>query len=587
MSLVKEKKEVIGEGQQNQPTTSGQCTLEEASINLKQLREQSVNDLIAIINEVDPEPRNKILVLDPTLAGPLGLVAEISILKKHGIERIYYLAPGQLPTDAKHIIYLIRPKIKYMRYIAQHIRNHNPADEKTYNIFFVPRKRLMCEVALQEEGVFAVKSIRIGEFPLYLIPFDSDLLSMELNTFKEVSVDGDKTSLFNVAKSIMQLQMHYGIIPNIMGKGSNCQFVKDMILRMRRENLSEEQLVVPEIDTIILLDREVDLMTPLCTQLTYEGLIDEIFGIIDGTVDLPAEMVIDPKSQEGKDPIPVGKKFKTALNSNDKLFRDVRDLNFSMVGPQLNAKAKHIDEYYKERYAAKTITEIKDFMNKLPSFQREHQYLRIQSNIAEAVLSFTRDPVFRARLECEQNLLALSDPEEAMNYIEECINKQEPFSKVFRLLCLYSQTNNGIREKAYNGLRKDLLQTYGYECLYFMEHLMKLGMFKLSTSRVNPYSRIKQDLNLIIEEMNEKDPGDVAYVYSGYAPVSIRLVQQALVAPSPSVVLSELKIDETSNGSGRSFQLLQSAINHPNNPIQLDQKYAAWSKGWGDLELML
>jgi hypothetical protein len=29
----------------------------------------------------------------------------------------------------------------------------------------------------------------------------------------------------------------------------------------------------------LLLDRGVDLLTPLATQLTYEGLIDEIFGI--------------------------------------------------------------------------------------------------------------------------------------------------------------------------------------------------------------------------------------------------------------------------------------------------------------------
>jgi hypothetical protein len=38
----------------------------------------------------------------------------------------------------------------------------------------------------------------------------------------------------------------------------------------------------PQIDSLILLDREVDKVTPLCTQLTYEGLIDEIFGINNG-----------------------------------------------------------------------------------------------------------------------------------------------------------------------------------------------------------------------------------------------------------------------------------------------------------------
>ena len=38
------------------------------------------------------------------------------------------------------------------------------------------------------------------------------------------------------------------------------------------------------IDTLLLLDREVDPITPLMTQLTYEGLVDELLGISNGTV---------------------------------------------------------------------------------------------------------------------------------------------------------------------------------------------------------------------------------------------------------------------------------------------------------------
>jgi len=33
------------------------------------------------------------------------------------------------------------------------------------------------------------------------------------------------------------------------------------------------------IDSLIVLDRKVDMITPLLTQLTYEGLIDELIGI--------------------------------------------------------------------------------------------------------------------------------------------------------------------------------------------------------------------------------------------------------------------------------------------------------------------
>ena len=37
-----------------------------------------------------------------------------------------------------------------------------------------------------------------------------------------------------------------------------------------------------KIDALIVLDRQIDLVTPLLTQLTYEGLIDELFGIKNG-----------------------------------------------------------------------------------------------------------------------------------------------------------------------------------------------------------------------------------------------------------------------------------------------------------------
>lgn len=33
---------------------------------------------------------------------------------------------------------------------------------------------------------------------------------------------------------------------------------------------------------VVIIDREVDLLTPMLTQLTYEGILDELFGIQGG-----------------------------------------------------------------------------------------------------------------------------------------------------------------------------------------------------------------------------------------------------------------------------------------------------------------
>ena len=52
-----------------------------------------------------------------------------------------------------------------------------------------------------------------------------------------------------------------------------------MVLRMRREAPRSLTSQPPQFDTLLLLDRNIDLLSPLITQLTYEGLIDEFFGI--------------------------------------------------------------------------------------------------------------------------------------------------------------------------------------------------------------------------------------------------------------------------------------------------------------------
>lgn len=60
------------------------------------------------------------------------------------------------------------------------------------------------------------------------------------------------------------------------------QHVANMMMRMKREFAGTQNQILPVFDSLLLLDRNVDLLTPLATQLTYEGLIDEIYGITNG-----------------------------------------------------------------------------------------------------------------------------------------------------------------------------------------------------------------------------------------------------------------------------------------------------------------
>lgn len=60
-----------------------------------------------------------------------------------------------------------------------------PGQDTDCSTFFVPRRTLVCEKILEEECV--VGDITIGEYPLYFVPLEADLLSLELeHSFQEL-----------------------------------------------------------------------------------------------------------------------------------------------------------------------------------------------------------------------------------------------------------------------------------------------------------------------------------------------------------------------------------------------------------------
>ncbi|KAI3458940.1 hypothetical protein Pfo_015603 [Paulownia fortunei] len=91
-----------------------------------------------------------------------------------------------------------------------------------------------CEKILEEEKVHEL--LNIGEFPLYMIPLDEDVLSFELDLAqKEYLVDGDATCLWHIAKAIHNLEFSFGVIPNVRAKGKAATRVADILNRMQAE----------------------------------------------------------------------------------------------------------------------------------------------------------------------------------------------------------------------------------------------------------------------------------------------------------------------------------------------------------------
>ena len=73
------------------------------------------------------------------------------------------------------------------------------------------------------------------------------------------------------------------------------------------------------------------------------------------------------------------------------------------MGKLLANVAKKVQENYKERHQAKTIGQIKDFVARLGSLQKEHNSLKLHTYMAECLTKVTMSEDFNKCLEVQQS----------------------------------------------------------------------------------------------------------------------------------------------------------------------------------------
>src|SRR5204862_2509962 len=127
---------------------------------------------------------------------------------------------------------------------------------------------------------------------------------------------------------------------------------------------------------------------------------------------------------------------------------------------------------------AKSTTELREFVNKLPAYQAEHTSLKIHTNLAEEIMRHTRCDIFRRALEVQQNIAAGADPMHQHDTIEEVIARDVPIATVLRLLCLESCITGGLRPRDLEIFKKQILQAYGYPHLMTLHCLEKMELLQ-------------------------------------------------------------------------------------------------------------
>ncbi|KAK8803698.1 hypothetical protein WA158_001392 [Blastocystis sp. Blastoise] len=277
-----------------------------------------------------------------------------------------------------------------------------------------------------------------------------------------------------------------------------------------------------EIDQCILIDRSIDFPSSLITPLTYEGLIDDTFEIKSSQVTVKNSIIGKPETAENDSTTMI-------LNNNDNLFVDLRDNNIIVLPKVLKQLTMEIQAKINNKPTnTADISAIQDFIKQLPKYIQSQDKLPVYYAIMENLLTLINSYSFKQNWQMERSCL---EQENIYDYIMDRIALQDPLTTVLRLLCLYSLVNDGIKQKLYEPIKREIIQTYGFEQMCTLYTLENMGFLKVKEGS-STWATLAGKLKCIRNDIDGSTMTDMNYVTSGYAPLSCRLISAAIFNPN-------------------------------------------------------
>ncbi|CAG0881044.1 unnamed protein product [Cyprideis torosa] len=494
-------------------------------LNFSHLSEVQREQLLSILGEI-PSPKD--LVIQSSFMRPLDAFVKMSMLREAGIERVFKLEGGSIPVVNVQRVYLVSSRLKEVRQICHLItacRSANP--EVKHHVIFHPRVTHAVSLFLEEEGLHGL--IRIHEFDTAFFPLDRDLLSLEDDdSFSALFLNGDRYVIHTLAKALWRLQMMYGKIPNVTVFGRFATKVSALV-DFHFDSCGTPS-IPSEIGHLFIFDRELDYVSVLLSQLTYGGLLDEVFGVQLNTVEFGPEVT--------------HKKESTRLALSGSLYEEFGDSHFASVASALTQKIKTLQQRQKQAQAM-NIREMKELVaNELKGMQQQQKILGLHVGASE-VISQRKGTDFSKQLKTEQSLVECEDPRANIAWIEDYLSRAtQPSSSALRLIALASVVYGGLPSKDYLSLRTQYLHAYGFEHLGKFHRLSRLGLFteQVSPSSTfaaamtagvvvgpvrSPFRSLAKKLQLVPEPTG--DHHDPSYVFGhAYTPLICQLVREAL-----------------------------------------------------------
>ncbi|CAF0729800.1 unnamed protein product [Rotaria sordida] len=433
------------------------------------LRQRARDDLFNLLESIDG---TKDLFIDSDLFPLIDLTSNATEIRKHGVGNLHKLDSALNFQTKNKRLFLLRPNIVRFLTLAKQLRQ---LDIRNAHLICVPRKFYAFEHLLEQEGLWG--RCTLHELTAFdMVPVDYDIFSMvNSHLYLSIYLDHSTDWLSTIAASLIDFQQLFGRFANTISFGKLAGQVARQL--ERGQSALNNQDTIPggrQIQTVILFDRSVDLITPFCSQMCYEGLLDEYFNIEGARMKIPKTDNTDNSGRQFE--------YISLSTKDDMIIEGIRAMHFTKVFQEIKAylaRQNVLQNDFRDKMQDASISDLKHLVNTdVKGHINAKKQLTRHLDLCTDIYEKKKANDFKIQLEMEADILHSQNFDEIVSYIHTMICRCEPNKyRPLQLLCLLSTANNGLTREYYELLCRSYLQAYGYENIPLLYKLEKLNLF--------------------------------------------------------------------------------------------------------------
>ena len=391
------------------------------------------------------------------------------------------------------------------------------------NIIFIPEETTKIIEYMIEMN--HLNAFGIFNFSIDIMPIDYDLFSLDNDeSFREIYIDKNNSSIEKLADIMLKFEVAFGKVKHKYIKGNNAKLFCDLLLNKEEEHNIKS---TDEIFGMIVFDRSVDFITPFISNLTFEGLVDEYYGINKGYIKVKRKSFKANFSTEDKKIRPEADMSYPLISDMNKFYCDLRCFHYLTVNKYLMSISEHIRYFRANKNNLKSTSELNAALVDLNKLIDSNSYLNDNMEMINQIFKIIDDEDYQTK---EFSILKGTSQTNSETFYDDYIIDKKDMHKILNLMILESLTGNGISN--YEKFKKDILAVYGYQNLFLFRNLEKLEWLKekdkLSLKKLfkSNYEQINEKLHLYNEDFVLGQTDDLSYVHQGYCPISLRLIEK-------------------------------------------------------------